>query len=467
MANVVFSLAALFISLALLISGSAMLGTLVSLRLELDGVADSSIGLILACYSIGFVMGASWGGAVIRSVGHIRAFSTYAALACAVTLLHPLLVSELTWGLMRLVMGFCLAGLMTVTESWINDRATNESRGKLLGLYTINFYLASAIGQLLVGISDPARTVAFSVVAILIVLSLVPLSLTRGLVPMTPTQTSALGMMRLFRNSPAGTTGVVVAGVAIGAFISLAPLYALRGGLDTAMLSRFMAFSVICAVLLQWPAGWLSDRLGRLPVLVGLLAAGAAAALAMALFGGLSVTLMFLLSGIFFAVATSVYPISVALTNDQLPNDQLVAACAGLLRAYGLGTIAGPLLGAMLMGVLGSWALFGFIGLSMLAGAWAVQYRFRKADLVPLEAQGDYAPVVPVSSPVIVELDPRNEDFEAHHGGEPADWDVADHIEMLMTEGDSSHLPDDRADLQEEADALAGKDLHGGARESK
>lgn len=438
MANVVFSLAALFLSLALLIGGSAMLGTLVSLRLELEGFAETSIGLILAFYSVGFVMGATWGSAVIRSVGHIRAFSTYAAIACAITLLHPLLLSEYAWAVMRLVMGFCLAGLMTVTESWINDRATNESRGKLLGLYTINFYLASALGQLFVGASDPTKAVAFSVVAILIVLSLVPLSLTRGLVPAAPSQTAVLSVRALAGNAPAGVTGVLVAGIAIGAFISLAPLYAMREGLDTAALSRYMSFSVVCAVLLQWPAGWLSDRLGRLTVLAGLLGAGGVAALLVAVFGNLSIPLMFLSSGLFFAVATSMYPVSVALTNDQLPNDQLVAACAGLLRIYGVGTIAGPLIGAWLMGLFGAPALFVFISACLLAGALAVQYRFRAADTVPLEEQGDYAPVVPVSSPVIVELDPRNEEFEAHHPGEPADWDIADHIEMLLPDQDGA-----------------------------
>ena len=434
MANVVFSLAALFLSLALLISGSAMLGTLVSLRMELEGYADISIGLILACYSVGFVMGATWGSAVIRSVGHIRAFSTYAAIACAAALLHPMLVSEYAWAAMRLAMGFCLAGLMTVTESWINDRATSDSRGKLLGLYTINFYIASALGQLFVGVSDPAGAIAFSVVAILIVLSLVPLSLTKGLVPMAPSQTAVLHISQLLRNAPAGVTGVLVAGIALGAFISLAPLYALRQDMSTALLSQYMGFSVICAVILQWPAGWLSDRMGRLPVLAGLLASGGVAALLMAMFGSLSLTLMFLLSGLFFAVATSMYPVSVALANDQLPNDQLVAACAGLLRIYGVGTIVGPLLGAWLMGVFGASALFVFIAASLLAGAWAVHYRFRAEDTVPLAEQGDYAPVVPVSSPVIVELDPRNEEFEVHHSGEPADWDIADHLEMLMPE---------------------------------
>ncbi|MCC1497109.1 MFS transporter [Alcanivorax sp. 1008] len=446
MVNVVLSLAALFLSIALLIGGSAMLGTLVSLRLEFEGFAETSIGLILAFYSIGFVMGATWGSAVIRSVGHIRAFSTYAAIACAVTLLHPLWVSEYAWAAMRLVMGFCLAGLMTVTESWINDRATNESRGKLLGLYTINFYMASALGQLLVGASDPTKAVAFSVVAILVVLSLVPLSLTRGLVPMSPSHTAVLSMRALSRDAPAGVTGVLVAGIAIGAFISLAPLYAMRGGLDTAELSRYMGFSVVCAILLQWPAGWLSDRLGRLTVLAGLLGAGSVAAMLVAFFGSVSTPLMFLSSGLFFAVATSMYPVSVALTNDQLPNDQLVAACAGLLRIYGVGTIAGPLIGAWLMGVFGAAALFVFISVCLLVGALAVQYRFRAADMVPLGEQGDYAPVVPVSSPVIVELDPRNEEFEPHHPGEPADWDIADHIEMLLPDQEYVQAEDGAAE---------------------
>ncbi|PKM21527.1 MAG: MFS transporter, partial [Gammaproteobacteria bacterium HGW-Gammaproteobacteria-14] len=105
MANVVFSLAALFMSLALLISGSAMLGTLVSLRLELEGISDARIGMVFALYSLGFVFGATWGTAIIRNVGHIRAFATFAAIACAVTLLHPMMVSVEAWGMMRLVMG--------------------------------------------------------------------------------------------------------------------------------------------------------------------------------------------------------------------------------------------------------------------------------------------------------------------------------------------------------------------------
>lgn len=463
MIAVVMSVAALFLSLALLVSGSALLGTLVSLRLDIEGFADTSIGLIMACYSLGFVLGAIWATGVIRQVGHIRAYATFAAVACAVTLAHPLIINGEAWAVMRLLMGFCLAGLMTVTESWINDRATSQSRGKLLGIYTINFYLASSAGQLLIGFVSPSGFAAFSLVAMLVVLSLVPLSMTRSLVPAQPSYTDHLGLRDLARHAPAGITGALVAGIALGAFLMMGPLYAVRSGLGLAELSRYMGFTVFCAVLLQWPAGWLSDRIGRLPVLTALAFIGSMAAAAASLLGGWSLFAMFLFSGIFFAVSTSMYPVSVAITSDQYDAGKLVAACAGMLRVYGIGTIVGPLLAAFLMGLLGPPALFAFISLSLLLAGLAIHYLFRAADEVPLAEQGDYAPVLPASSPLITEIDPRNEEFEAHHDGPPSDWDIADKLEMLVVDtepfsGSAQEMPADEPAFYEDQEDREGQD---------
>ncbi|MBZ2187470.1 MFS transporter [Alcanivorax sp. JB21] len=457
------SVIALFISLALLVSGSAMLGTLIALRLDMEGVAEATLGLIMAFYSVGFVLGATYAVSIIRQVGHIRAFAAFAAVACATVLMHPVIVSPEAWAIMRLVVGFCLAGLMTVSESWINDRATNESRGKLLGIYTINFYLASALGQLLVGLGNPLEFVAYSVVAMLIVLSMVPLTLTQSLIPTPPSPTEHLGIRKLIRQAPAGMTGVLVSGIALGAFLALAPVYALRAGLALGELSLYMGFSVICAVVLQWPAGWLSDRIGRLPVLTGLLFAGALAAAITSVLGGFSMLALFLFSGIFFAVAASTYPVSVALANDQLPNDQLVAACAGLLRTYGVGTMIGPLAGAALMGVFGAPALFVFISLVLLLGGAAVFYRFRASDQVPLAEQGEYVTVTPASTPMLAEIDPRNEDFEEHHTGEPAEWDIADKLEMLVVGAEDTAAEKLAADEEagESGEPLSGEQSSG------
>lgn len=441
MGVIILSVSALFMSLALLISGNAMLTTLISLRLNLEPISDATLGLILAWYSVGFIVGATYSINVIRQVGHIRAYAAFAALACAITLMHPFVVSAEAWMLMRFALGFCMAGLMTVTESWINDRATNDSRGKLLGIYTITFYLASAFGQLLIGFNDPLDFAAYTIVAILLVMSLVPLALTRSLVPTAPTHQDTLGLRELAREAPSGLTGALIAGLSIGAFLALGPVFASRSGLDVGAISQYMGFTLVCAILLQWPVGWLSDKKGRLPVLAVVLLLGALSAAAAAVFGKHSATALFLFSGLFFALISSVYPVSLALTNDNLPNEQIVAAGSAMLRVYGVGSMLGPLLIAFLMGSFGDTALFGAISLSMLAGAALIRFRFRSQDTVPIVEQGEFVASLPESTPVITEIDPRNEDFVQHHEGDPADWDIADKLEMLMPDAEEMAAP--------------------------
>jgi MFS family permease len=450
MRTVLLSVFALFASLALLVSGNALLGTMIALRISSLGVSSSYLGAILACYSVGFVLGASYGTSIIRGVGHIRAFAVYAAFACVTSLLYPVFDNLIAWAVMRLVTGYCLAGLMTVMESWINDRATNESRGKLLGIYTINFYLASSVGQLLVAWSDPDYFIAYTLVAILVVLSLVPLSLTRGLIPSAPSPTHHLQLSRFIRQAPSGITGAVASGLAISAFIGLAPVYAANRGLSLPEISSFMSFSVICAIALQWPAGWMSDRYGRLPVLVGLLACAAISALLVISVGQFSQILVFLFSGLFFAFTASIYPVSVALANDQLPNDQLVAACAAMLLLYGFGSIAGPILAGLGMQLLGPSTLFLLMAIILAVSAAAIQFFFHAGDKVPLAEQGDFVTISPVSTPVLTEIDPRNEEFEQHHPGEPADWDLADKMEMLIPEATPGFAESDTPSTQAE-----------------
>lgn len=448
------SVVALFVSLALLQGGTAMLGTLIALRLGLDGASQLMLGLMMAFYSAGFILGAMRGVVVIRKVGHIRAFAVYAALACAAILAHPIVLDHVAWLAMRFVFGFCVAGLLTVTESWIHDRATNETRGKLLGIYTVNYYAAFGVGQLLVGLGNPSDFILYSGVAMLIVLSLVPLALTQSLIPSTPTDAEGLSWRRLVRQAPAGATGALASGIALGCFLGLAPVYALDYGLSVAQVSGYMGFSVLCAIFVQWPAGWLSDRLGRLPVVVGLQLIAALAALGTALLGPVSMVALFAFSGVFYALSTAMYPMSVALTTDQVDSSQMVAACAAMLRTFGIGTMVGPLVAAAAMQGLGNASLFVFLAAALVGAAGLIQIRFRVSDSVPLDEQGAYVAVTPVSSPLMAEIDPRNEDFDANTGAEPSDWDLADKLEILVM--DTEDLVEQRVEeaLEERVEEL-------------
>src|SRR5690606_15872057 len=173
------ALSTLILSILLLITGNAFLMTLLGVRLSLEGMQPALIGPILACYSLGFVIGTLHADKLIARVGHIRTFSTFAAVASCATLLHPLWINMIWWGLLRFLSGYAMASLLIVLESWFSSRANNSNRGTLFAIYLITFYLATALGQLLLNAGDPGSFKLFSITALLLSLALIPIALTR------------------------------------------------------------------------------------------------------------------------------------------------------------------------------------------------------------------------------------------------------------------------------------------------
>lgn len=52
-------------------------------------------------------------------------------------MIHTLTNNPVAWWGLRSVTGFCFAGLYLVIESWLNERASNENRGLVMGIYTM------------------------------------------------------------------------------------------------------------------------------------------------------------------------------------------------------------------------------------------------------------------------------------------------------------------------------------------
>ena len=48
-----------------------------------------------------------------------------------------------------------MIGIFIIVESWLNDRATNKTRGKVLSLYMFVTFFAMALGNLLLNVSLP------------------------------------------------------------------------------------------------------------------------------------------------------------------------------------------------------------------------------------------------------------------------------------------------------------------------
>ena len=66
-----------------------------------------------------------------------------------IALLTGMLVDPFWWIVLRAVTGFSIAGTSMIIESWLNERATNESRGLIFSLYIALTLLALLMWKLL------------------------------------------------------------------------------------------------------------------------------------------------------------------------------------------------------------------------------------------------------------------------------------------------------------------------------
>lgn len=410
MTRMVASFSALILSIVLLVSGNAFLMTLLGIRLSIEQVSPNVIGWVMVCYSIGFVLGTLYVHKIIGRVGHIRAFAAFAAMAAVVSLMYPMALSMVFWAVLRVLSGFCIAGVLVVIESWFSSRATNANRGTLFAIYQIVFYLSAAGGQLIVNVGDPANFLPFSLAAILLTIALIPLSLTRMEAPVIE-QSPRMSFFKLGRESFTGVAGALICGILIGGFYALGPVYATLMGLDVARISTFMASAIVAAMLLAWPMGRLCDRFDRRRVMFWVALSGASAAGAVAVTGANNLALLTLLVGLFTGLSATLYPIAVAITNDRMESNRIVAASATLLLSYGIGSVIGPITMAELINRFGPAGLFyGNAGVLLLLAA-ITSYRITHTDDVPVAEQEHFVPAMPGTSSVLTEIDPRNTEF--------------------------------------------------------
>lgn len=396
-----FVIATLLVTLPLVTTGNVYLGAIAAVRLNLMAIDPAQVGLVLAMHSLGFVLGTLFSARSVRRIGHIRAFASFAAFNCVIALAYPLWESPWFWALLRFAGGITVAGQLTVVESWIAARSTNATRGQLFGAYVFFYYLAATGGQLLLGVSDVTGFVPFSIAAILIVLSLVPLASGSAEAP-APTQPQRMRLLALLRLAPLGVVGAFVGGVAASAFFNLGPVFGWQIGLGADGLAVFMASGIFGAMLVQWPVGWLSDRYPRERLLVaGLAIATVAAGVAVVLAqqGG---WVSNVLAGVFLGACSTIYPLSVADVNSRLGAEQLLPAASAMLLSYGIGTCVGPVGAALGMHWFGNAGLFLFCAAVLVAMlAYALLRMGRRGEAQHTEP---YVPRVGATTPVLAEL---------------------------------------------------------------
>jgi MFS family permease len=332
----------------------------------------------------------------------VRVFAALGSMISASFILYAAAPEVWVWVLLRLVVGFGFAGVYVVAESWLNDAATNETRGQALSLYMIVQMAGIISAQFILNLADPAGYTLFVVMSVLVSLCFTPILLTAGNAPAFKT-TKPMTLVQLFHISPLGCIGTFLLGGVYAGIFGMASVFGTQKGLSVAEISAFVAAIYLGGLVFQYPIGWLSDRMDRRHLIMGLTTAGAALTFLGGLFSGQYVVVL-LLGFIVGGVANPLYSLIIAYTNDFLEPSDMAAASGGLLFINGLGAMTGPLIIGALMTRFGANAFFAYIGTLFALIAGYALYRMTKRAATPIAETSSYAPVLPQASPVALEV---------------------------------------------------------------
>jgi MFS family permease len=352
----------LYTTTLLMLLGSGLLTTYISLRLSAIHVSGAMIGAIIAANYIGLVIGGKVGHILIARVGHIRAYVSCSGIITAAVLGHGLTDIIPVWVVLRLIIGLCMMVQYMVLESWLNDQAEANQRGVVFGFYMVASYLGMSLGQVVLMLDSGLGVSTLIMIALCFALCLVPIALTTrtNVGHMSP---APMELKFFIGAIPKVLAITLVIGMVVGSFYGMAPIYTSQQSLTTQQTGLFMALAIFAGLLAQFPLSWLSDRYNRnmlMRINAILLAVAAPAA-------GVAHAYSFpVLLGIGFVVSLmqfTLYPLVVALANDMIEPERRVSLSACLLMAFGVGACIGPLAVGALMEPLGGNILYAFFAL--------------------------------------------------------------------------------------------------------
>ncbi|MFT6605828.1 MAG: MFS family permease [Halocynthiibacter sp.] len=392
----------LLLGMMLLMVGNGMQGTLLGVRGGIEEFSTFSMSVVMSAYFVGFLGGSRLAPEMIRRVGHVRVFAALGSFISAVLILYPTVTEPWAWSILRVVIGFSFSGVYVTAESWLNNAASNQNRGKALSLYMMVQMIGIIAAQGILAVGEPSGYILFVIPSVLVSISFAPILLSVNPTPAFES-TKRMDLPGLWSASPLGCVGIFLMGGVFSAQFGMAAVYGTIAGLSVGEISAFVAVIYVGAVVLQYPIGWLSDRMDRRLLILIVAAVGAVSA-------GVGIfydTHYAVLLGVAFmtgGAANPLYSLLIAYTNDFLEPEDMAAASAGLLFINGVGAIAGPLLTGWLMGAYGPGGFWLLVSVLMLAVSIYAGWRMTRRPAMAHEDTSAYVSVLPTAGAVAMEV---------------------------------------------------------------
>lgn len=366
--------------------GSGLFHTLLPLRLLATGHSANDVGLVVAAEGAGFLIGCIFSSNLIRQVGEVRAYAAFAALSAVMMLAFGFTNTLAVLMAIQVVVGFVNAGQSIVIESWLNSMASNTGRGRILTLYVLVLGLFYGLGQLMAQPFDPAGDRLLMVSAGFYALALVPVT---AVWVGEPELHAPVGIhiWKALRTSPLGTFACLLTGLVSSTFSSIGPIWGTELAFSQDKIVYLMASVQLGALFLQFPLGYLSDRLDRRVMMIWL--SGALALICTGFIfvnGATPVWLMLLMFSIFGGISEIFYPLGVAHANDRAAPEEYVTLSSNLLLVWALGGTIGPAVATLGVERFGSGSFFWYaVALSLLFGGVALIRLFTRPRQKPRE----------------------------------------------------------------------------------
>lgn len=393
---------ALLLGMMLLMAGNGLQGSLLGVRGAIEGFSPTAMSYVMSGYFLGFLGGSYLTPNMIRRVGHVRVFAALGSLVSAVFILFAAIPDPVAWTIMRVIVGFCFAGVYVVAESWLNDAASNETRGQALSIYIIVQMIGIVSAQVILNFADVSGYTLFIVMSVLVSVAFMPILLSVSPAPVFHAS-KRMSLLELYKISPLGCVGTFLLGAVFACLFGMPAVYGTEQGMNITEISIFVGLIYLGGMIWQYPIGWASDRVDRRFLIIGLTGFGAlTTVIGMAFTDHL--TALYIMSFIAGGVANPMYSLLIAYTNDYLEADDMAAASGGLIFLNGVGAVGAPLLVGWAMTRFGADSFFVFLALIFASIAGYAVYRSTRRAPTPVEETSAYAPVMPQASPVAVEV---------------------------------------------------------------
>ncbi|HSF95757.1 MAG TPA: MFS transporter [Thermohalobaculum sp.] len=387
----ILPISALLLGSAFLLFAGGINSLILPVRGSAEGFSAFSLGLLGTGWAVGYVSGCVYTPMLVARVGHIRSFSVMAAIAALVILASLIFLTPWAWIPLRAISGFCFAGAAMIVESWLNERAEPNTRGRIFGTYTMINLFASTGGQMTLTLGDSNGYLFFVLGAMFYCLALIPTAITSSETP-KPLVSVKLNIRALWKNSPIAVFGVVMVGISNSAFGTLSAVYADRIGLVLASIALFASLPILAGAIAQVPVGIFSDRIDRRRVLIGIAAVAICADIAFLVLQPESRMINIALACVFGAAVFSMYPVIVAHASDHAEPGTYIQISGGLLLLYGVGGMAGPLIAGVAMSLVGPLGLFATTLVAHIPIVLFALWRISKRAPVAQEAKIDFVP---------------------------------------------------------------------------